>query len=149
MSAFWVVIWSKPWRWSKLERLPSLIHMPIIVSSKSFFFFFIQLNKYQGHHFESRLKEKVPITPFAAFIVILAMVFTVILRWFEREAIYRNPGNKLYDILSYLIEMHKEREGVWGETQRNISIVRLPGSVKGCPSFWKRSNRLWTLRMAK
>jgi hypothetical protein len=49
----------------------------IIVSSKSFFFFFIQLKEYQGHHFESRLEED-PITPFAAFIVILGILALIV-----------------------------------------------------------------------
>ena len=33
------------------------------------------MKKYQGHHFESRLEEKDPITLFAAFIVIVLNVF--------------------------------------------------------------------------
>ena len=47
----------------------------IIVSSKIFFFFFIRLKEYQGHHFELQLEEKDPLTLFAAFIVIVLNVF--------------------------------------------------------------------------
>jgi hypothetical protein len=70
------VVWSKPRQQFKLGRLLGLLHTSIIiVSSKIFFFFFIRLKEYQGHHFESQLKEKDPLTLFAAFIVIVLNVF--------------------------------------------------------------------------
>ena len=47
----------------------------IIISSKAFLSFFIWLKESKSHHFESRLKDKDPITLFAAFIITVLNVF--------------------------------------------------------------------------